>query len=287
MNDFRADLHCHSTCSDGSETPAQIIELAKKAGLSGLSITDHDTIDAYETALPLAEKAGITLLSGIEFSTVLNQVSVHILGYGFDVTNEAIRKLCSKHTERRMSRNLAVLDRLAKQGMPLTYKDILEAISLESVTKGRSIGRPHIAFAMVKKGYVNSIQEAFNKYLGDDRPCYVQGDSFTVDETIKTIHNAKGLAVIAHPHLIKNTAILNELLKKDFDGIECYYGKFPATAHTRWLKIANHKNLLVTGGSDFHGTAKPVLNLGCSWIGQDHFQILLDRLAVKNSESGS
>ncbi|HEV8050997.1 MAG TPA: phosphatase, partial [Parachlamydiaceae bacterium] len=114
---------------------------------------------------------------------------------------------------------------------------------------------------------------------GDDRPCYIQGNSFTVDETIDTIHNAKGLAVIAHPHLIKNTGILNELLKKNFDGIECYYGKFLATAHTRWLKIANHRNWLITGGSDFHGTAKPMLNLGCSWIGTDHFQILLNRLA--------
>lgn len=281
MNEFRADLHCHSTCSDGSETPAQIIELAKMAGLSGLSITDHDTIDAYETAIPLAKEAGITLLTGIEFSTVLNQTSVHLLGYGFDIDNEAIRNLCSKHTERRMNRNMTVLELLAKHGMPIAYEDILEAISIESITKGRSIGRPHIAFAMVKKGYVANIQEAFNKYLGDDRPCYVQGDSFTVDETIDAIHIAKGVAVIAHPHLIKNTGILNELLKKNFDGIECYYGKFPATAHTRWLKIAAHRNWLITGGSDFHGTAKPMLNLGCSWIGQDHFQALLDRL-VKN-----
>lgn len=279
MNEFRADLHCHSTCSDGSDTPAQIIEMAKQAGLSGLSITDHDTIDAYDTAIPLAKAAGITLLPGIEFSTVLNKTSVHILGYGFDVENESIRNLCAKHTERRMQRNLAVLDLLTKHGMPIAYDDILDAINTETGTTGRSIGRPHIAFAMIKKGYVGSIQEAFNKYLGDDRPCYVQGSSFTVDETIDTIHNAKGVAVIAHPHLIKNTGILNELLKKDFDGIECYYGKFPATAHTRWLKIANHRNWLVTGGSDFHGTVKPMLNLGCSWIGTDHFQSLLDRLA--------
>ncbi|HEV8052138.1 MAG TPA: PHP domain-containing protein, partial [Parachlamydiaceae bacterium] len=149
MNEFRADLHCHTTCSDGSETPAQIIQLAKQAGLSGLSITDHDTIDAYETAIPLAKEAEITLLPGIEFSTVLNQISVHILGYGFDVDNEDIRNLCSKHTERRMNRNLGVLDLLAKHGMPLDYEDLLDAISNEAATKGRSIGRPHIAFAMV------------------------------------------------------------------------------------------------------------------------------------------
>lgn len=282
MNEFRADLHCHTTSSDGSETPEQVIQLAKASGLSALSITDHDTVDAYDTAIPLAKEAGIILLPGVEFSTVLNQMSVHILGYGFQVDDKAILELCSKHAERRKNRNLAVLELLKKHGMPLTYENLIDAIPVQHASKGRSIGRPHIAFAMMNKGYVNSIQEAFGKFLGDECSCYVQGNSFTVDETIDTIHRAKGIAVIAHPHLIKNTALLKELLTKDFDGIECYYGNFPANVHTRWLKIAKHRNWLVTGGSDFHGKAKPTLNLGRSWIGQDHFQALLERLATNN-----
>lgn len=282
MNLFRADLHCHTTSSDGSETPEKVIQLAKEAGLSALSITDHDTVDAYAAAIPLAKEAGITLLTGIEFSTVLDQISVHLLGYGFEIDHPAIKTLCTKHAERRKERNLAMLELLKKHGMPLAYEDLIDAIPDKHLSEGGSIGRPHIAFAMIKKGYVKTIQEAFEKFLGDDCPCFVQGNSFTVDETIDTIHSAKGLAVIAHPHLIKNTSILNKLLTKDFDGVECFYGNFQAQANTRWLKIAKHRNWVITGGSDFHGTAKPTLNLGRSWIGQEHFQALLDRIATKN-----
>lgn len=280
MNEFRADLHCHTTCSDGSQSPEEVIQLAKQSGLSALSITDHDTIDAYEKGIPFAHQIGISLLPGVEFSTALKQISVHILGYGFDVQDKAIANLCKKHHDRRLNRNLGILERLAKHGMPLSYQEVLEAIPTKLVSKGRSIGRPHIAFAMTKKGYVKGPQEAFQKYLGEERSCFVQGASFTVDETIDTIHHAKGIAVIAHPHLIKNTGLLNELLQKDFDGIECYYGKFETAAHTRWLKITKHKNWLITGGSDFHGIAKPNLNLGCSWIGQEPFQAILERLKL-------
>lgn len=278
MNTFRADLHCHTTASDGSETPEKIIELAKKSGLSALSITDHDTVEAYATAIPLAKQAGLTLLTGIEFSTVLQQHSVHILGYGFRIDDSAIANLCKKHIDRRKNRNLVILELLKKQGISLEYSDLIDAIHVESPLAGRSIGRPHIAFALLKKGYIKTPQEAFNKYLGEDCPCFAQGDPISVDETIEAIHHAKGVAIIAHPHLIKDTALLNELLKKDFDGIECYYGKFVQTSHDRWLKIAQHRNWLVTGGSDFHGLAKPNLTLGCSWIGQDHFQKLIDRI---------
>lgn len=278
MNVFRADLHCHTTSSDGSESAEKVIMLAKQAGLSALSITDHDTVAAYETAIPAAKQQNIILIPGIEFSTVLQQTSVHILGYGFRVDHSAILSLCNKHTERRKNRNLEMLECLKKHGMSLEYEDLTDAIPMELALPGRSIGRPHIAFALVKKGYVETLKEAFERYIGEGRPCFVQGASFSVDDTIDAIHQAKGIAVIAHPHLIKKTEILKELLDKNFDGIECYYGRFPATAHERWLKIAKYKNWLITGGSDFHGNAKPNQNLGCSWIGQEPFQAILDCL---------
>lgn len=281
MNVFRADLHCHTTASDGSETPEKVILLAKQAGLSALSLTDHDTVAAYHTAIPAAKEHNIILLPGVEFSTVLQQTSVHILGYGFHIDHPAILSLCTKHVERRQKRNLAILDLLAKQGMPLEYIDLINAIPIELSTQGRSIGRPHIAFALAKKGYADSPQAAFDQYIGEGRPCFVQGDPFSVDETIEVIHQAKGLAVIAHPHLIKSTKLLNELLNKDFDGIECYYGKFPAAAHERWLKIAKYRKWLITGGSDFHGIAKPNQHVGCSWIEQEPFQAILDSLAKR------
>jgi len=278
MNDFRADLHCHTTCSDGSETPTQVIQLAKKLGLTGLSITDHDSIEAYATAIPLCIQENIALLIGAEFSATHNGHSVHILGYGFDLKNNSIAELISRHTQRRENRNNLMLKKLEEIGLPLSYDELMAAVPSNSIKVRNTVGRPHIALAMIKKGYVTSVQEAFNKYLGEGRPCYIQGSAITVEETIAAIHEAYGIAVIAHPHLIKNSELIHDLLRHKFDGIECYYGNFPSNDHQRWLKIATKNNLLITGGSDFHGTVKPNINLGCSWIDQPLFQKILDRL---------
>lgn len=274
MNSFRADLHCHSTCSDGMLTPQELIELAKKIGLSALSITDHDTIDAYPIAIPLAQQHGITLIPGVEFSTVLEETSIHILGYGMALDNPDLLDLCHKHKNRRQARNQAILDLLTKHGMPLTLDDVFTSSpSINHQGKG-SIGRPHIALAMVAKGYVADVKEAFTKYIAENKPCYSQGVLFSVEETIDIIHSAGGVAVIAHPHLIKNNHLVNLLLQMPFDGIECYYWKCHPHQNERWLKIAKHKNLLITGGSDFHGDIKPNLELGSSWIGEEHFNAL-------------
>lgn len=278
--EFRADLHCHSTCSDGTKTPEQLLNIAKEIGLSALSITDHDTKEAYAVAIPFAKELGISLIPGIELSAHLDGISVHILGYGFDLESPSINELCQWHTQRRKDRNLAILDRLAKHGMQITYEEIETSIPVEYKSYPRTIGRPHIAFAMVHKKYVANTQEAFNKYLAEGKSCFVRGDTYGVKDTIAAIHKARGIAVIAHPHLIKNTKLLNELLSMDFDGIECFYGKFHPYNHERWLKIAKKKNWLVTGGSDFHGEAKPNITLGCSWIGNEHFQSLLDSLKI-------
>ena len=261
MSEFRADLHCHSTCSDGSLTPTEIVQLAKKKGLSGISITDHDSIEAYATAIPACAELGIELLTGVELSTVLNGVSIHILAYGFQPDDKEMLAFCQRHAERRFIRNQAILALLEKHGMPLSQQDLAAPSLLP-----RTIGRPHIALAMVQKGYVASLQEAFKKYLGDGRPCHTQGASFSIEETIEVIRRSHALSVIAHPHLLTDQKILNSLLEMPFDGIECYYGKFQSENHKRWLKIAEKKGWLVTGGSDFHGDIKPAVDLGCSWI---------------------
>jgi predicted metal-dependent phosphoesterase TrpH len=279
MNSFRADLHCHSVFSDGSETPEGLLKIATEKGLSALSITDHDTAAAYETAMPLFSAAGIDLLTGVEFSTTYNETNIHILGYGFDPKGNAVQQLCLRHTRRREARNQAMLALLAKQGIDIQPEDLLNAIPQESITQKRVIGRPHIAIAMIKKGYVSTPHEAFQKYLAEGRPCYIQGERFTIEETLDAIHADGGIASIAHPHLIKNGSIVSYLLTKPFDAIECYYGNFQAHHHTRWLKIARHKGWLITGGSDFHGTAKPGLELGSSWIGKEDYDALRNRLS--------
>lgn len=270
MTSFKADLHCHSTCSDGTVDPEGLVKLALQIGLKALSITDHDTIAAYSKALPMADALGLRMISGVEFSTVHRGVSVHLLGYSFDLRNEGIKHFCNKHQMRREKRNLEILDKLAAHNMPISMNDVKEAMGHAPGT----IGRPHIAQAMIRKGYVKSIEEAFKKYIGENRPCYAAGQHFGVEETIDIIHKAGGLAVIAHPHLVQNEGIIKNLLGMPFDGIECYYAKMHANQNTRWLDIAKEKNWLITGGSDFHGEVKALIPLGSSWVDQENFKPL-------------
>lgn len=266
---FRADLHCHSTCSDGSFSPFEIIDLAVSSDLQGLSITDHDTIEAYATALPYAEKKGLPLISGIELSCVHKETSVHILGYAFSLSSPAMTTFCERHWKRRRERCHAIIERLEKIGLP---------INRESLPK-KGIGRPHIALEMIKKKYVSSIEEAFRNFLGEGKPCYIPGEAFSVEESIDVIHQAKGLAVIAHPHLIKNTKIIKDLLSMPFDGIEGYYSLFRSPQEKPWIKIGLHRGWLITGGSDFHGAIKPQILLGSSWVNQETFNILKSHFA--------
>ncbi|MBA3814948.1 MAG: PHP domain-containing protein [Parachlamydiaceae bacterium] len=279
MNPYRADLHCHSTCSDGSLSPIEIIQLAKKIGLSALSITDHDTIEAYKSAFPAAKEAGIALLPGVEFSAMLNNVSVHVLGYGFAIDEPIIQTFCNQHFERRHQRNREILKLLDKHGMPISEEELIEAcpFNLEQPFK-HSTGRPHIALAMIKKGYINNIYDAFARYLAEGKSCYAQGAPFSVEETIDIIHRSKGIAIIAHPHLQKSNRVIKKLLEMNFDGMESYYGNFPLQRHQKWLQIALNKNWLITGGSDFHGTIKPHIPLGCSWIDEEKYQAVLNKL---------
>lgn len=277
MQEFRADLHCHTTCSDGTLSPIQLIQHAKQLDLQGLAITDHDSIDAYASALPAAQEAGIELISGVEFSAEHDDASIHVLGYSFSLDNPLIHQLCQQHKLRRETRNRAILERLAAYNMPLTEEDIIACTSQDMPQSQHTIGRPHIAQAMVKKGYVNELLDAFRLYIGEGKPCYVPGKAFHVDETIDFIHQANGFAILAHPYLIKETHLVPALLKMPFDGLEGYYARLTAGQYNRWIKIANAKNWLITGGSDFHGEIKANNPLGCSWIGEDTFRVLQKR----------
>ncbi len=224
--------------------------------------------------MPASAELGIELLTGVELSTTLKGISVHILAYGFKPDDQTMLAFCQRHTERRYARNQEILALLKKNGMHITQEDLAPTTSLLP----RTIGRPHIAMALVAKGYVSSFQEAFKKYLADGRPCYTQGASFSVEETLEVIRCTKAIAVIAHPHLMTNQEVLNALLNMPFDAIECYYGKFQSPKHKRWLDITKKKNWLITGGSDFHGDIKPMIDLGCSWIDHEAFQAIKDRL---------
>lgn len=284
MNEFRADLHCHSTCSDGTFSPEELILHALEKGLTGLSITDHDSIQAYSTALAFAKEQQLALLSGVEFSTMFNEHSIHILGYSFSVDHPAILEFCEKHQQRRLQRNRLILQKLKENGMPLEESD-LEHSSFQAGKQ--TIGRPHIALALLKKGYVSTFQEAFHLHIGEGKPSFVAGSSFSTEETIAIIHQANGYAVLAHPHLIEPQRLIKKLLELPFDGLEGYYARFAPQEQKRWVKIAQARNWLITGGSDFHGTIKPNNPLGGSWVRDDIFKLLYDRFLLNSSHSGS
>jgi predicted metal-dependent phosphoesterase TrpH len=258
---YFADLHCHTTCSDGSVTPVELIQLAKQLGLKGLSITDHDSIDAYQTAIAAAKAAGIRLGTGVEFSCEFQGTSLHLLGYDFDLNNSGIQQLCLRHKKRREVRNLAILAKLEKAGMPISYEEL-------QAKGGNTIGRPHIAQLMVEKGYVKNLREAFNHYIGEGKQCYDPGEPFTVEEAIDVIHGAGGKAFVAHPQLLPNEFPVEELLKLPFDGLECFYCRIFKKS---WAEYAEARGWIMSGGSDFHGSTKPENELGCSGVDEETF----------------
>lgn len=275
---FRADLHIHTCYSDGTLTPEELMIKAKENGLAALSITDHDSIAAYEEAIPLAAKYGLKIISGIEFSATLQEESVHILGYSFSLKDKELNALCQQHRMRRFERNNKILNKLKAMGIVLNRE-----LFQEEKNDGKSWGRPHIAQALIDKGVVSSIQEAFDLYLAEGRKAYDPGEPISVEETLETIHKAGGFAILAHPHLIKKRRIIKRLLNLDFDGLEGYYARLSSDQEREWLRIAGQKKWLITGGSDYHGSVKPYSQLGSSWVNEETFRFLYERFCASQS----
>lgn len=276
---FRADMHCHSTASDGHLTPKELVDKAIDLKLNGLAITDHDTLSGALEALPYAMEKKLPFLVGVEFSTLFKEQSIHVLAYSFDMSHPQIDELQDRQIKRRFERNHEILKLLAIKNMPISYEEILERHSeADSI-----IGRPHIALLMIEKGYVRDIQEAFQKYLGDGKSCFVPSPAPSTAETIEIIHRAKGKAILAHPHLIKKKRLYNELLKLPFDGLETYYAAMTKGQNMPFEKAAKERNWIMTGGSDFHGIGGYPLSLGSSWTNEETFTSLL-QLFIKNNE---
>lgn len=274
MKEFRADLHSHSIYSDGTDTPFELIDKAKNANLSGLSITDHDTIGAYsEEVFSYARASSIQLLTGVEISSETETGSVHILGYGFDIFSKVLNEFLEEMQRRREKRNATILKKLKEKKMEITEKELFDFSKRAEIKK--SVGRPHIAALMVQKGYVNSFQDAFQLYLKEGASCFVPGFKYTPKEVIELLHEVKAKAVLAHPHFFKKGKFLKELLSLPFDGVECYYGILSKDVERKWLDLARERKWIATGGSDYHGSFKPHIQLGASYVTQETFNTLL------------
>jgi len=254
------DLHTHSIYSDGSSTPAELIDLAVANGLRGIALTDHDTVEGVEEMLRLGKEAGITVLTGVEVSTTLRQYTLHILGYGIDPADPGLHQWLLPLQQGRDKRNQAIIGKLQQLGIAITAEEI-SRISCCGQT-----GRPHIARLLVEKGVVGSFDEAFRQYLGRHKAAWEGRFSYSASETIDMIHRAGGLAVLAHPGTLDpemraQSMVIRELALRGLDGLELYYPTHSRKTLKKLKNIAANNNLIVTGGSDFHGVTRPTNRL--------------------------
>jgi 3',5'-nucleoside bisphosphate phosphatase len=246
---MRFDLHLHTTASDGRLSPEDVVRTAAKLGLVVISITDHDSVDGIAPALKASENhPPLRVIPGVECSTDVPRGEVHVLGYFIEYTNpELIIKLAAFRNSRKV-RAQKMIDKLAGMGINIEWNRV------EDIAGAGSVGRPHIAQAMLEKGYVPSLREAFNRYIGREAPAYVEREKMTPEEVVQLITRVGGLAVLAHPADVDDLEhLIPRLQRVGMVGIEVYYNNYPLRT-TQYLASLAHKHALVaTGGSDFHG----------------------------------
>jgi hypothetical protein len=252
------DLHSHTDESDGTCSPAQLIEEAKRCGVTTLGITDHDTFKGYDQAVPLAPAAGLELICGIELSTKLYGHSVHLLGYFLNGgAMDEFRTWVTGQQEARRDRNIRLVARLQELGFEVTLE--------EAEARGRGMtGRPHFAQIMVEKGYVANLRQAFDDYLDESAKGYVFRAEPPLAEAVARVRGAGGIASLAHPVRVKGDipALMPELCEIGLNAIEAYHSDHSPADTRLYLDLARRYGLRVTGGSDFHGAVKPSVFLG-------------------------
>lgn len=251
-----ADLHLHTLFSDGTETPERVVELAKAAGVSCIAITDHDTLAGLPSAEPVAQRLGIELIPGVEMSASAGGVEVHLLGYWVDGAHAPFRAHLERQHARRIGRIHEMVAQLGRAGVRIDAAEVL-ALAGEG-----TVGRPHVARILVKRGYVATMPEAFDKYIGDGKPGFVPGSPIEPRGIIQLIRNAGGVPVLAHPMYLRNDALVEQFARDGLAGIEAQHSSHPPELVLRYERLAEKLKLLVTGGSDFHGNAKEGLPVG-------------------------
>jgi hypothetical protein len=276
------DLHTHSTASDGSFSPRELIRHAKEKGLSAVALTDHDTVEGIEDALQEGLESGVEVIPGIEIS-VEYKPEMHILGYFFGDSYKNAAGVLESLIKSRNERNPKIISKLNELGYDITLDEV------KNEAKGKVVARPHIAKVLVKKGYIKSTESAFERLLGYGKPAYFPKNRMTPEEGVREILDAGGIPVLAHPiFLFPNIAPLDELLGElasyGLKGIEAYYTDNTVKDTGNFLRLALKHNLLATGGSDFHGTFKPNIEIGCGYGNLKVPYELLDKM--KYSQNG-
>ena len=273
----RIDLHLHTTHSDGSFSTRDVMAFAKQAGLTALAITDHDIVEGIAEATAIGAELGIEVVPGVEISSRLGESELHILGYFLNWTDPLLAQRLSTLRDSRHTRNPKIVQRLNELGIPMTYDEVRALAGTESV------GRPHIARLLMEKKFVTSAKEAFDRYLANGRPAFVDRELPEPAEAVRWIREAGGVPVLAHPTWVRTSAdglrtLVRELKTAGLGGIEVHYSTHTPSQTTEYLELAKQCDLLVTGGSDFHGVTKPDIEVG---IGRGQLKVsekLLDPL---------
>lgn len=275
-----ADLHTHSSASDGTMSPSQLVEKAESIGLSVLALTDHDTVGGIEEALAAAKGKNLRVIAGTELSCGWQgyEKSVHVLGLFISPEKSKLTDILDEQRDLRRIRAMKILNLLREQGF-----DMNELEAWFHSEPGRVLGRPHLAHYLESKGYIKTFDEAFKKYLSAGCPCYVPKDYIDFRTAIDAIHDAGGMAVLAHPGLIPHWEETWETIKDlDWDGLEVFYVEHENRDVRKFLEIATEKDIACTGGSDYHGEyEKHIDRLGQGGLDEEQFKKLLGQAAKR------
>ena len=252
-----ADLHLHTYFSDGTYSPQELVSQSLKAGLACIAVADHDTVEAIGPALELGRNQGLEVLPGIELSAEYEGTEVHILGYLIDYQQKELTEKLEVLRQNRIARVHKIVAKLKEMGVDLDAEKIFGMAQ-----NGGTVGRLHIARIMLQEGFINSLIEAFQKYIGDKSPAYVAGFKLNSQEAIALIRGCGGVSVLAHPYTLRNDELIPELVRFGLMGLEAYYPEHSQAIVNFYLALAQKYNLLVTGGSDCHGQAKAGVKIG-------------------------
>lgn len=258
------DLHAHTSASDGTYSPKDLVKLAKSEGIEAIAITDHDTIEGLPEALEAGEKMGVEVIPGVEISIDHQPGSMHVLGLFLDIENEKLKEYLTDLQTSRSSRNPRIIEKLNELGLSITMEEV------EKISGGGQVGRPHIAAALLKNGHVRTIQHAFDKYLKKGAVAYFERHRLTREKAVDMIHGAGGLVILAHPHTLGVNGIsldnlMAELKEVGFDGLELFYNSHSPSDEDKLMKIVDKNGFVISGGTDFHGENKPSIKLGVGY----------------------
>ena len=266
------DLHLHTNFSDGTYSPEELTAEARRFGLVALALTDHDTVEGCARMKAACEAAAIEFIPATELTCEVNGIELHMLGYFLDVENSNLLREMSRFQESRQERIREIVARLRKLQVPLEEEDVF------GLANCKSPGRPHVARALIQRKVCANLDEAFERFLKKNRPGWVPKEKISAEEALELIHEAGGLAVVAHPGLARTEEVLPDLIEAGIDGIECFHTKHSPSASEYYVGLAEKHNLAVTGGSDCHGMNKGKPLIGSIKLPYEYVRQLKERL---------